>query len=268
MMRLILANVGVHLKFYRRNRLLLLVVLILAVFSLPILTVQMMSAGDKFRNVQIAVTFAAGMSELLGALLGLTLYSHHASGRSLKMIFTKPCPPEAWLLSAFVAGGAVLLAFHLLVLGAALVMFVAWGLPVQWGVVLVLAHSFLQAFLWFGWMLFLTLAMPPVAAGALGLMLNASMMHMLLQRLVLDASGESGWFSVAAQAALKYIVMAAYALLPETSLYTQELKALKESYRFDVGALGYIALSGIYVLLASALFLCGSNAILRRRQLM
>lgn len=267
MMRSVWTHVAVHLKFYRRNRLLFLVLLILAIIMIPILSVQMMSAGDKFRSVQIAVRVAAGMCVLLGALLGLLIYSHHFSGRSLKMVFTKPCPPETWLFSAFIAGGMVLLALHLLILIGALALFLMWGLPVQWGVVLVVAQSFLQSFLLFGWMLFLTLLMPPVAAGALGLMVTASLMHMFLQRLVLDASGESGWLTAAAQAALKYIVMILYAILPETSPYQQELETLMESFRFDPHALGYVSLSGVYVLMACALCFCASTAVLRRRNL-
>jgi ABC-type transport system involved in multi-copper enzyme maturation permease subunit len=266
MMRLVRTNLGVHMKFFRRNRLLLLMVLILAVFSLPILSVQMLSMGDKFRSVQIAVMFASTICELLGALLGLIVYSHHFSGRSLKMVFTKPCPPEVWLLSAFLAGGTVLLALHILILLGSLALFAAWGLAIQWGVVLVVAHSLFSAFLLFGWMLFLTLMMPPVAAGAIGLMVNTSMLHWILQRLMISGS-EEGWFATAAQAALKYIVMILYVLLPETSPYQNELKTLMESFRFDAHSLGYVATSGAYVLMACALFFCASIALLRRRNL-
>jgi ABC-type transport system involved in multi-copper enzyme maturation permease subunit len=265
MMDAIAANFGVHLKFYRRNRILLYTLLILAMLCIPVVSIQMMSVGDKFEMLQRAVTIMSTLVALLGAVLGLITFSQPYASRSLKMVFTKPCPPEAWILSAFLAGGAVLAALYGLILAGASAMFLIWNLPFQWGVVLVAAQSFMEAFLIFGWMLFLTMIMPPVAAGAIGLVLNASLMKNLLQMVILNESGNPGWFTAGAQGTLKYLLMAFYVLLPEYSPFQKELQDLATSYRFNLHALGYAALSGVYILLISAFFFCASDAILRRR---
>jgi len=106
--------------------------------------------------------------------------------------------------------------------------------------------------------------MPPVAAGAIGLVLTSDRVKSMLQYVVLNESGNPGWFTAGAHGALKYLMTALYVLLPEYSPFHKELQELSSSYRFDPHALGYVALSGVYVLLISAFFFCASNAVLRR----
>src|SRR5208283_2717223 len=107
------------LTYFRRSRLLLafiLVFLLLASLSLlpAIYSNSRVASFDSLR--EIFTTFNTFLV-YFGAGLGLFVMSSHLSNRSLKMVFTKPCPPPLWLASAFLASALVslvLIAFVLL----------------------------------------------------------------------------------------------------------------------------------------------------------
>src|SRR2546429_1744369 len=109
MTRLLWTNIRVNLKFYLRNRLLTVLALALifmtGLFAIPSLLV--ITTGQKLAVVKQIVTQLSFFGTTFTALLGLLTVSHHLHNRSLKMVITKPCPLEVWLLAHFLSAGLV-----------------------------------------------------------------------------------------------------------------------------------------------------------------
>ncbi|HSC72302.1 MAG TPA: hypothetical protein VLH58_13170, partial [Candidatus Methylomirabilis sp.] len=162
----VLANVAVNFKFYRRNRLLLAAILLI-LLVLGLSAVPSLFFLTKSQHLAIITSVASGLSgiaTIITPALGLLLISHHLGNRSAKMVFTKPCPPEAWLLASTLSAAAVAAACYAAIFVTCSVLFVAWGIPFQWGLVYVLANDLAHALIWLGYLSFLAVVFHPVVA--------------------------------------------------------------------------------------------------------
>jgi ABC-type transport system involved in multi-copper enzyme maturation permease subunit len=121
MTELLRANILADFAFFRRSRLLLafmlLFLLLTGLQSLPPLFAN--SGVQSFNALQQIFSELNGFLLVLCACLGLFIISSHLRNRSLKMVFTKPCPPALWLLSAFLSAVIVSLLLNFVVLASA-----------------------------------------------------------------------------------------------------------------------------------------------------
>src|SRR5437868_478880 len=135
MTEMVKANVWAGLTYYRRSRLLLafmlLFLLLTALQSLP--PIFMNSGVQSFNSLQQITSTLNGFVLILSAGMGLLILSSHLRNRSLKMVFTKPCPPALWVLSSFLAAALVSLFLSAVVLSGGLALSLVWHLPVRVG---------------------------------------------------------------------------------------------------------------------------------------
>src|SRR6185369_14116131 len=211
----VMANIGVNFKFYRRNRLLLVAgLLIMLVTALS--TVPSLFFLTKAQHLSIIVTTASQLSNfatLIIPALGLMLISHHLGNRSIKMVFTKPCPPEAWLLSSSFSAVIVAALFYIGIFLICSILFAVWSIPFQWGLIFVLLNDFAHALIWLGYITFLAVFFRPVVAVLFIIIFQESSFYYLKLLLVSGIKSATGALALFLKSA-KGLVDVIYMLLP------------------------------------------------------
>jgi len=263
---LLLLNTRVHLKFFARNRLILgLAILVLVVSSLGLLPAIFMSTiSGKFDVLRMIVGYLTSVTVFVTSSLGLFAVASHLRGRSLRVVLTKPCPPEVWLGSVFLAGACVIVALHGLVAGIVGVLSLAWSVPYQTGFAFIALDGLCRALVWFSYVTALSVALHPVVAALLALFIHESTFFGL-KFLLASATKAKGWSWLTAIAG--GIVDAIYMVLPMTEPYSQKTETVYSSLR-TVGRDWPVLLQVVgYTAVAVAFFYCLSVVLLRRRSL-
>lgn len=179
MAELLKANILTHFAYYRRSRLLLAFLIVFLVltflFSLPLF---FFGSGVKgFNALHQVYTTLNWFILLFTAGVGLFVISSHLRNRSLKIVFTKPCTPAVWLLSAFLSAVAVSFALNAVILGGSLLASLIWHLPVRTGLLFGSAYSFTTSVGLIAYMMLLATLVHPAIAVTFALVFNASLFY-------------------------------------------------------------------------------------------
>ena len=260
------AHVGAHLRFFRRNRLLLAVAgVFLLVTGLTLMGALLFSSSaSRFESIRQVSETLGGFARLLVPAMGLFLVSSHLRNRSLKMVFTKPATPELWLLSGLLAAMLVGLALHVLVAGRSVVLSLAWGVPVQAGYVFTALDSFFRSAIMLGYLSFLAVALHPVVAVLLVLIFNESAFYglMFMMEAAIQATGGNRALPV-----LREIFRAVYMVLPMSSPLGKRSLDVGRSLRVAGEDWRTLLYRAGYTLVVLAFFYLVSTMALRRRNL-
>jgi hypothetical protein len=263
---LLLLNTRVHLKFFARNRLILaLAFLVLAIAALALLPAALMSTSiGRFDLMRMIVGYLTSVTLFLTSGLGLFAVASHLRGRSLRVVLTKPCPPEVWLGSVFLAGACVIVTLHFLMAAAVGVLSLAWSVPYQTGFAFVAVDGLCRALLWFSYVTALSVALHPVVAALLAVFVQEGTFFGL-KFLLASAAKAKGWSWVLA--IVGGLVDAVYMVLPMMEPFSQKTEAVYSSLR-TVGRDWPVLLQVVgYTALAVAFFYCLSVLMLRRKSL-
>jgi ABC-type transport system involved in multi-copper enzyme maturation permease subunit len=262
---LLRANTLSHLVYFRRSRLLLafgLVFLLLTLLgSLPaIVSNSKVASFDSLKDV--FATFNMFLV-VFGAALGLLIMSSHLSNRSLKMVFTKPCPPTLWLASAFLASALVSLLLSGVVLAGMVILSVAWHLPIRAGLVFISLDTFLAAVGMSAYFIFLDTFLHPAIAVAFALIFNASLFYWLRiwTHAAIAAYGKRIMLK-----GLEHLFHLLYLLVPMTRPFESRTGAIYSSFRVHTHDWLYLLYSLGYTLVISALFYLLSLFFLQRKK--
>lgn len=245
MTELLKANILADLKYYRRSKLLLafmlLFLILTALQSLP--PIFMDSGVQSFNSLREIDSDLNGFVLVLAAGLGLLIISSHLRNRSLKMVFTKPCPPALWLLSAFLSAAVVSLFLNLVVLSGGLLLSLFWHLPVRIGLAFVSAQTFALSLGWIAYLLLLATLMHPVLAAIVAIIFNADLFYQF--QVWTQAAIRSGNNNFALRM-LEHLFHSLYIVLPmffsfdkETSNIHVSLRVLSSEWKYVVFSLGY-----------------------------
>lgn len=98
MMGKIWLNTVMHFKYFIRNHVLLGIVAIYALYMIVLLMPGF--TGD---SVSLSVYQLVFLNYIVSCLMALMLISENLKSRCVKMVLTKPCPPDAWLASCFLS---------------------------------------------------------------------------------------------------------------------------------------------------------------------
>lgn len=109
--------------------------------------------------------------------LGLFIVSSHLRSRSLKMVFTKPCSPAVWLVSAFLSAVAVSLLLNCIVLASTVLLSFGWHLPVRAGLVFISIDTFIASVGIIAYLMLLTTVVHPAIAVTFALIFNADLFY-------------------------------------------------------------------------------------------
>ncbi len=268
MVSLLRANIETNLVFYRRNRLLvaaaLFLVLVMGLTSVP--AIVFTSTSQHLELIKIVLRMVTGFGTVVTVGLGLMLMSQHIRDRSVKMVFTKPCLPEVWLLASFLSAGlvaAVLFAGGLLL---ASVLFAVWGIPFQTGVFYIVLNEFFQAISLMSFATFLSVVFHPVMALFVLLVLREGLFYWMKVMLAgaIKGVGEGGL--AALLKAIKFFVDAVYMLWPTFEPYETKMNKLATSLRSDDADWTYLVLAITYALVLTAMFYFLTAYVLKKKR--
>lgn len=251
MSELLRANIVAHLAFYRRSRLLLafliLFALLTALESIPPMFLN--SGVQSFNSLREVFTTVNFFLLLLAAGLGLFIISSHLRSRSLKMVFTKPCPPWIWLLSAFLAAVIVAILLDLVVLGGVTVLSLVWHLPIRAGLVFVSADTFIASIGLAAYLMLLANLMHPAIAAIFALIFNADLFYdgQLWARSALRAGNHSAGLRV-----MEHFFHALYLVSPILHPFGRKTESIYGSLRVMHGEWKYLVYSFAYAMALSA----------------
>lgn len=263
------SSVRTTLRFYRRNRLLWLVAIVLG-FSFAISLIPALFFQSSSQRFEIAKTVFDSLNYfflLFAAVLGLVSVSSHVRDRSIKMVMTKPVAPAVWLGAHFVAAGLVLAC---LVVGNLLVstgLFALWGIPWQSGPLFLGVTTLLRCLVLFSFLTFLSLVMHPVVAGITALILREGTFYQLS---LLAASAErmasAGWYKGLIRG-IEALLALVYRVLPIYDPYGDAVAAVATSFRVESSHLLPLLWTTAYTAAFAALLFVLTLAALRRKRL-
>ncbi|HOJ39223.1 MAG TPA: hypothetical protein PKW42_06250 [bacterium] len=162
----LLTNLRCHLLFFSRNGLLLAIVVVLAIHAGTGLFFSTLyeSHTNRFYTIQEVTGMINGYSFVLVAALGILTIFSHLRDRCLKMVFTRPCPPEVWIFSLLLAIILVAAGLALIALLTGTTLFLVWKIPFQSGLVFVCMNNFLRSVTLAATLTFMSLLVHPVLA--------------------------------------------------------------------------------------------------------
>jgi len=259
-------NTMINLKYYLRNRLMIVVIIIIC-FFFSMGFIPMLFFTSQLEKLQIMIMFFNQVNGLLKYLLGLialfTVY-HHISIKCLKVVFTKPCLPEYWLLSHFISPVLISAGMYSGTLIVSLLLAVAWALPVKAVIALLILTEFFKSLIIISCCTFLGILVHPVLAAFLLLITTV----LTFARMMVGGALKSVK-SVIGQWVLKIVKMVFDAInyiLPSFSPYENELGKAYYTFKLAVENYPYIALVIGYSLVVSALFYFASVYLLKKKK--
>lgn len=263
-----LANLVVHLAFFRRNRLVVLVGLLLAgVWGMSLVpSLFFISTRDKFQMITMLLEQSHWFIMIFVAGLAIMTLSYNFNQRCFKMVVSKPCPPEVWLLALYAAVMLVATALYVLVTVAAVVMFLVWHIPLQWGLFYLLGSSLLQAVVVVAILSFLVSVMHPFLAVVLMGLANESTFYGLLVMFSAGAGNATKPMVALGYKIAMVVTYGFYLVAPSYSLFDKKVEKLHSALRCGVADLPWLGLSLLYTVLVGALFFALTALALRRRR--
>jgi hypothetical protein len=264
----LITNIKINFKFYRRNRLLLVasifIILVLGLSTIP--AIFFLTKTKHLEIIRIIFSELSWFTTIITAGLGLLLISHHIRNRSTKMVFTKPCPPDIWLLSSLLSASIVSLVFYTGIFLVCSTLFIAWNIPFQWGIFYISFNDFLQTIIILSYITFLTVLFHPVIAVLFIFIFREGTFYFLKILLMsgIKAAGESS--ITPCLKLLKGFVDIIYMILPTFNPYSEKTSQVYSSLRISDADWGYLLLTFLYTLSASALFYLLSDYFLKKKR--
>ena len=259
-------HLGVHFRFFRRNRLLIgVAAMFLAITGLSLAGALLYSSStsrfESIRNVSEALN---AFVRILVPAMGLFLVSSHLRNRNLKMVFTKPATPELWIFSGLLAAILVSLALHLVIFFASVGLSLAWGVPVQAGFLFTALDSFFRSAILLGYLSFLAVVLHPVVAVILVLVFNESAFYglMFMMEAAVRATGKNPFLPV-----LREVFRFVYMVIPITEPLSERSREVAVSLRAEAGDWQTLLMRAGYTLVVLTFFYLLSTLGLRRRNL-
>jgi ABC-type transport system involved in multi-copper enzyme maturation permease subunit len=239
MAELLRAKVLANFAYYRRSRLLLAFMLVFLLWtglsSLPPLFTH--SGVQTFNALRQIFSVLNAFLLFLAGGLGLFIISSHLRSRSLKMVFTKPCSPALWLMSAFLSAVAVSLVLNGIVLAGTVVWSLGWHLPVRVGLVFVSVDTFIASVGVIVYLMLLTMLVHPAIAVTLALIFSTDLFYdaQVWTQTVIRSGNSSTALHV-----LDRLFHYLYLLLPMVHAFGKKTESIASSLRVMPGEWKYL----------------------------
>jgi hypothetical protein len=261
-------NLRINFKFYRRNRLLLVVVILMVVvLGLSAIPALFFLTKTKYLVI-IKMIFSqfSTFTTIITATLGLLFISHHIGNRTTKMVFTKPCPPEIWLLSGLLSASFVSLILYACIFSICSIFFFVWDVPFQLGIFYITINDFLQAIIILSYITFLTILFHPVIAVLIVLIFQEGTFYYfkLLLMSGIKTAGE-GSLSLSLKFA-KWIVDTIYMVIPTYEPFSEKMSSVYSSLRISMDDWKYLFLAFAYVVVVSSFLYLLSLYFLKKKR--
>ena len=262
----ILSNVKANLKFYSRNGIIWIVILIMLMQVGARIFFYSYAQGMKFEILRSFLGGLGGFFSVIVAVLGMLTVSYHLRNRCFKMVFSRPCSPDRWLFSLFLSVVIVSASLIAVALLSLICLFIAWKIPFQAGCIYILLHSMCRWILLSFCLLFLSVFLNPALSVFLVAVLTETNLYRLTIMLGFAANRAS---SSAARMFLKTLWHTARALYMSVplSLYPLETGRIASNWITSGQDWMRLGIVFLYTFCASCLLFFLSSSILGRKRL-
>lgn len=260
-------NVRTNLAYYRRSRLVLICWVVLAFFLLQfvLMAVFVGANGGKLQAVAHLLSGFSGFAVLFTGILALAGIATQLHNRSYELVVSRPCLPDTWILSHFAAAALVGAVLQVLILLAGILLMLAFGIPLQWGILYVALHHFCEGLIFLSFAGLLAVLFHPALAVILALLLSPQIIGGFLE-LVLGGLrvAHQVWLRIALHA-VQAVLTLVYYVLPVFSPHPLRSQHINVSLSFAPGDLGILGIDLVYSLAVVALCFGLASLALRRR---
>lgn len=264
MIEKIRANVQTNLKFYRRNRLLAGLGLLFVSISLLYVGASLLfsSSTGRFDLTRELFEQLTSFAFIFVAAVGLFLVNVQVRGKAVKLIFTKPCPQEVWLASAFVSAIVLAAVLFFSIAAITLVLSLIWRIPIQAGFAFLAAQRFFESVSAMAYLTFLSVILHPLIAIVMAVVFNESAFYAIRMGLIAAIKYTGGNIALPFLEKVTYVL---YLLTPMFSPFADKLATIEQSWRVDASQWRYLFYTAGYsVVLATTLYLLTLIALRRK----
>jgi hypothetical protein len=197
-----------------------------------------------------------------GAGLALVGVASHLRNGTARLVFTRPSPPEVWLVSVFLAALIVAASVHVLAEAITIGLAAAWNVPYQVGFLFLSIDHLFETVIAVSMMAALAAVLHPVMAVLVALVANSGLIE-FVRTMVLSAQKadpSAVWPSLA-----DWPLYAVYVALPILDPYAEQTATVSQSLRVTGEQWLYLGATGGYALGMFAFFFLASAFAIRRR---
>ncbi len=250
MLKLLKTNIIANLKFYGRNKLFISISILILIFLLLLISSPSASlSSNRLFGLLISIieTFNFYFLILIGILALISIW-YHKKNKTVKLIFTKPCTPEIWVLSHYIS---IALLHIIFLLGSFFIYVFAsyyWGLPFQAGIFVLLAYYFLLGIIIYSYLLFLSTWLHPVMAGFFAISFMDKIFFFIARECYSEFNKSEDVISSMFLLIGKWISLFLYYIIPGCFVFNDEFNDVFNSLRFEFKYIGYLLDMAIYAL--------------------
>ena len=262
-------NIKNNFILYKRSKLLIILGIILLVFygltSLPYLIT--VSFTGKLSGISTILRNLHGFSSLFLVIVLLVGLNYPVKNRCLKMIITKPCQPETWLLSNYISSILIALIINVLIFIIACIFFVIWDMGFQLSLVYIFFDRFLHLVLILSHITFLMMVFGVWGAVIFGIILTDSFffyMTNMFSALHTSAAGSAGKIIYLVIQKLFYFI---YLVIPMSNPFSKETNLIYRNFRVESSDWQYMFYTLIYTALIAGFFYLVNSYLLKRKRL-
>ncbi|MCX6356741.1 MAG: hypothetical protein NT045_02515 [Candidatus Aureabacteria bacterium] len=254
MPRQLIEHIKLQITFFWRNRLIrvigLFVLIILSVTLIP--SIILKSPETRFGLIRSIQKDIGTFTMIVGLALAILTMHYHTSSRCIKMVLTKPCPPEWWVLSVFISTALVCSCLELLGVVIATSLSIAWKIPFQMGIIFVALEGIAQSTVAFSWGILLTAFLHPAVAVMIIIVIQEKMFYWLM---IITMGAMQGMTSPTRRfisQLIQQLLACCYMIIPSYAPFADKLKGVHLSYRVFAGDWAYLGYILGYALLFAA----------------
>jgi len=266
MIKALRANIKTNLTFYRRNSMLMLAALVMlalfVIMSVP--SLMFVSASKKFEIIKLVFSQMRGFFLVLVAMLGLITIPYHINSRNIKMVLTKPCPVEIWLLAHFLSAALVAVVLQLIMFTVVGVLFFVWKIPWQWGVLYTVINNFMVTMVVFSYITFLSALFHPIISAMVALFFTSGTFYYLI--MMIEAGSKIAGIRGATLEVIGKLLNFIYMIIPIYNPFSDEKRGIYNSMRVIPGDMKYLLYTLGYTILISAFFYFLTSYFIRKKR--
>lgn len=264
----VMANAAANLIFYRRNRLLWFIAAVFLAYGGLSMVPALYFSGNQTRLLILTQTLKviAFLIKAFALSLGVLTVWYQLRNRCYKMVVTRPCTPEVWLLGSYSSAFFVSLVLYLVLFAGTLLVFLLMGVPVQWGILYLLVREFASLVAQFSLLCMLCVLVHPFLAMLVFLLSNA---WMFFQLTILTTAGYRAAENLPAKILYglgKLLFAGIYFFLPSWDLNEKRTQEVWGSLRMEPGDLFGLGQLVCYCLLVATIAYCVTCFALRRKR--
>lgn len=268
MMRQIIANYKINIKYLKRNKLILIsLIFFIFIFTINIISsYKSISKAQSLRIITYNFDFINTIGLILIIIIGITILSSHIKNRSIKMIFTKPCTIESYLISIFLTGFTLSIFISIINIIYFVVFSIIFNIPIQTGVYFIGLEFFFRNLWVFSLIVFLSIIFHPVLIVVIIFILNEFMLYNLITSTEMYVRTAETAISKIIAPLLNNIITLFFYITPTLQPYSIERHQIFYSFYINgFGEIKYFIFSYGYFIILTMLFYFLSVYFLKRK---